>query len=118
MGSERKWRSSHCPLVRNHPSRALGRIYRSARPDGDGHFRQCHHELLVVWSQHVGHWTSFLRFHAKNISVAGGIYVKPARVDGDRSHTTQVLAQFSNISSSYFYSQTRRIWIYASKTGS
>src|SRR4029453_8149788 len=92
MGPEREWRTAHCPLVRDHSSRTLGRIYRAARTDGHGHFRQRHHQFLVVWSEHVGHWPAFIWVHAKSFPMARGLYALPARIVDDCRNSTQGLA--------------------------
>src|SRR6266542_2271967 len=119
MGSEGERRAADCSVVRDHSPRALGRIHRATRFNDHGHFRQRDHELLMVWSEHVGDWPSFLRFHAKSISMAGWIYAQPARVDGNCRNSTKILAQFPNIrrfaSSNW---RTRRIRVYTSKIGS
>ena len=92
LGSERKRRGAHRPLVRNHFARALGRVHPATRPDDHGALRQHRDQFFVVRREHARRRPAFLRFHAKGISMVGGIHDQPTGINGRRFHAPRKMA--------------------------
>src|SRR5262249_38405133 len=95
LGPERKWRRPNRSLVRHHFACTLGRIYSPARTHDHGDLRQCGDEFLLVRSEHARRRAPFVWFHAKGISVAGGIYYQPACPYDSGEHATRTMAKLS-----------------------
>src|ERR1041384_8190535 len=94
LGPERKWRGFDCSLVRDHASRALGRIHSPERTDDDGNLRKHRHQFLMVWGQHAWRRSAFVRIHAKSFSVVTRFHDQSMGVDQDREPAVGKLAEF------------------------
>src|SRR4029077_16242935 len=105
LGPERKWRCPDRSLVRHHFACTLGRIYSPARTHDHGDLRQCGDEWLLVRSEHARRRAPFVWFHAKRISVAGGIYYQPACPYSSGEHAARTMAKLSR-SRGFFGSKT------------